>query len=205
MATTSSDELTEQELEAARKGQVELLGRVLETCREHLLVLARQELGPDLAGKLGPSDLVQETFLAAHRDIAAFRGKTVDELRAWLQAILRHRVANARRHYRASAKRNVEREVALKAEPPSAGVGGLANGATSPSGQAMRDERRAALAVALKDLPAHYRQVIEWHHRDRLTFDEIAALMEISSEAARKLWGRALLRLRDALGSEHEP
>ena len=52
-------------LVAARRGSREALGNALEACRRYLLAIASRELDPDLRGKGGASDLVQETFLEA--------------------------------------------------------------------------------------------------------------------------------------------
>jgi RNA polymerase sigma factor (sigma-70 family) len=69
----------------------------------------------------------------------------------------------------------------------------------------MRCEREEALRRALRTLPEHYQSVIEWHHQERLPFDAIAGRLGVSAEAARKVWGRALERLREALGPGHDP
>ena len=53
---------------------------------------------------------------------------------------------------------------------------------------------------ALLRLPEHYQEVVAWHQRERLTFEEIGRRRGISAEAARKLWMRALGRLRKELG-----
>ncbi len=68
-------------IEVARQGDPVALGRVLETFRDYLLLVANEELEPDLRAKLGGSDLVQETFLGAQRDLTSFRGKTETEWR----------------------------------------------------------------------------------------------------------------------------
>jgi DNA-directed RNA polymerase specialized sigma24 family protein len=56
----------------------------------------------------------------------------------------------------------------------------------------------------MEQLPEHYRQVVQWHHEERLTFEVIAGRLAISPEAARKVWGRALLRLRERIGPGHD-
>jgi RNA polymerase sigma-70 factor (ECF subfamily) len=52
-----------KEFLGARKGSREALGRLLETCRPYLLLVANNELDRDLQAKAGASDLVQETFI----------------------------------------------------------------------------------------------------------------------------------------------
>src|SRR5450755_4190289 len=61
-------------LTAARSGNGDSLGLVLEICRNYLLEIANAELGEDLQAKAGGSDLVQQTFLEAQRDFGQFRG-----------------------------------------------------------------------------------------------------------------------------------
>ncbi len=100
----------------------------IEAYRTYLLAIAANELGADLTAKLGASDLVQETFLAAHRDAATFRGKSPEEWRGWLRSILQNLAANARRHYRETAKRRVDREIRIDVADLE-----VADTATSPS------------------------------------------------------------------------
>jgi DNA-directed RNA polymerase specialized sigma24 family protein len=104
--------------EAAHHGSPEALGQVLEYCRPYLLAVANAQLERDLQAKAGASDLVQDTFIEAHRGFAAFRGRSEEELLGWLRQILLHNVADLRRQYRATEKRQVQREVSL--DTPSA-------------------------------------------------------------------------------------
>ena len=67
---------------AARQRSEEAQGQVLELCRPYLLHIANQELASDLQPKIGASDLVQETFLDAHRDFGRFHGTAEAEWRA---------------------------------------------------------------------------------------------------------------------------
>ncbi len=49
-------------------------GRLMEGLRQYLLMMANQVIGPELQAKLGPSDLVQETFLEAQQHLVRFPG-----------------------------------------------------------------------------------------------------------------------------------
>ena len=64
-------------LAAARAGSREALGRVLESCRGYLLLIAQQELDPALQARGGASDLVQQTFLEAQADLSGRQLKLV--------------------------------------------------------------------------------------------------------------------------------
>jgi RNA polymerase sigma-70 factor, ECF subfamily len=207
MATMGKDkpmvQATTGWIDAARQGDAAALGQALEAFREYLTLVASRGIGPGLASKAGASDLVQETFLAAQRGIAQFRGSTQAEWRAWLEAILTNQLANFRRSYMDTGKRRTE-----SALPPGefGGLDGILNESfTPPSRRLQNQERDAAIEVALSRLPEHYRQVIGWHHDDGLTFEVIGSRLGISADGARKLWGRALVCLKRELGPDHDP
>src|SRR5262245_11197703 len=183
------------QLEAARGGSREALGRILDGYRAYLLLIADQELDPKLQPKGGPSDLVQETFLEAQRDFGGFRGTTDGELRAWLRQLLLHNLANWARRFRATEKRRLDREVALPAGGSSAGVDVTARTPT-PSGWAIAGEQDLELQRALERLPDDYRQVLLWRYQEELSFEAIAEKMDRTAGAVRKLWLRAVERLR---------
>jgi RNA polymerase sigma-70 factor (ECF subfamily) len=194
--------------DAIGQGQAETLAGALQAFRGYLILIARRGLAPDLAAKVGASDLVQETFLAAGRDIAHLRGRSAAELRSWLVGILKHLLANTRRRYRGAQKRRVDLEVSCgrcERDADDDPVARVIASETSASGRARRHERENALREAMMYLPERYRQVIEWHHEERLTFETIAGRLGISPEAARKVWGRALMRLRETIGPSHDP
>ncbi len=79
--------------------------RMLDGCRQYLLMIANEVIGPELQAKLGASDLVQDTFVEAQRHLAGFRGSSKAELRAWLRKILECRLSNLRRSFLATEKR----------------------------------------------------------------------------------------------------
>src|SRR5439155_16480408 len=97
----------EQLLQLARSGSSAALGRLLELYRNYLALLARLQIGKRLQGKLDPSDLVQETFLEAHRDFAQFRGGSEAEFVNWLRQIMAMNLANLVRHYYGTQRRDV--------------------------------------------------------------------------------------------------
>jgi RNA polymerase sigma-70 factor (ECF subfamily) len=172
--------------------------QMLEARRQYLLMIANDVIGPELQAKLGPSDLVQDTFLEAQRHIDAFRGRTEAELRAWLRKILECRLANARRTYLATEKRAAVREVTLETLLASrdATAEFLASSSLSPSSHAVRKGWAQLPAEALARLPDNYRNVVTWRHQEQLAWDEIGQRLGCSADAARKVWSRAIHHLR---------
>ena len=189
--------------EFARGAGDSALGRRLEAHRDYLTVLARLQIGQRLQGKVDPTDVVQETFVHAIRDAAQFRGSSDKELAGWLRQILAARLADLVRRYCGTQGRDVRLE--------GGGGGaldhssqlldrGLVAPLTSPSQQAARHEQAAWLARALEQLPEDYREVLVLHHLEECAFPEVARRMGRSVEAVKKLWARALARLRRSVG-----
>lgn len=179
------------------------VGSLLETYRNYLRLLARIEIGRRLQGKVDASDLVQETFLEAHRKFHRFQGTDEPQFACWLRQILVAKVANLVRHYFGTQGRDarLEEELAAEVENSSRIMGHeLAASITSPSQQAVRREQAVLLADALDALPADYREAIILRHLEELTFPEVARRMERTQDSVEKLWLRALARLRQAMG-----
>lgn len=209
MSTDSSksvyadQERVEELINAARRGEKEQLGRLLQFYFNYLTVLASTQLDNRLRRRVNPSDLVQETLLAAHRDFAAFRGQTPQELVGWLRQILINVLHGAIARHVKAGKRDIRREVSI--DQVGAGVNlSAANLAallpspvSSPSGNAQAQERAADLADHLAMLRADYREVIVLRNLQGLTFDEIAIRMERSAGAVRMLWLRAIDRFKE--------
>src|SRR5262249_40065720 len=103
-------------LPAARAGDEAARGRLLEAYRDYLRLLARLDIDRRLRGKLDASDVVQETFLQAHRCFGQFQGATAAELAAWLRRVLASRLLDQARRYLGARQRDVRRERELAAD-----------------------------------------------------------------------------------------
>jgi RNA polymerase sigma-70 factor (ECF subfamily) len=191
-------------LAAARSGSPEALGQALDACRQYLLLIAQRQLGEDLRGKVGASDLVQETFVEAMRDFGRFHGRTEQELLAWLGRILQNNVANVGRHYRLTEKRELRRELGQDDLAPQRVLDDLPSPLASPSWMAAHLEETSEFERVLTLLPDDYRLVIRLRHQERLPFEEVGQRLGRTADAARKLWARAVERLHEVLGPDHE-
>jgi RNA polymerase sigma-70 factor (ECF subfamily) len=202
--STSSEHL----LRRAQAGEDDALGSLLEQYRGYLSLLARVQISRRLQGKVDAADLVQETFLEAHRSFARFQGTTEKELVSWLRQILAANLADLLRRYLVARRRDVrlERELTVDLDHSSQALGeGLVAGHSSPSQQAARREQAVLLAQALACLPEHYREVLILHHLEGLSFPEVGRRLGRSLDSVKNVWTRALARLRRSLGDLHEP
>src|SRR5580704_356719 len=97
-------------LDRALQGAEGVRGALLETYRNYLELLARIEIGRRLQTKVDADDLVQETFLEAHRNFGLFRGHEEAEFVSWLRAILATRIADLLRRFVGTQGRDIRRE-----------------------------------------------------------------------------------------------
>jgi RNA polymerase sigma-70 factor (ECF subfamily) len=174
--------------------------RSVEQFRTLLCQLARRKFPAGLRGKLDPSDIVQQTLLEAHARRAQFRGTTEGERAAWLQLMLLHNLADARRAF-GQARRDLARECPLR-EGPSSSAGTadwLAADQSSPSQQAARAEQAARLAEALIGLPEGQRQAVLLYYWHEASVADMAREMGRSPAAVAGLLKRGLKQLRKVL------
>jgi RNA polymerase sigma-70 factor (ECF subfamily) len=194
LARPSPDSL----IRLARAGDEAALGDLLALYRNYLKLLARLQIDRQLQRKLDASDVVQDLLLHAHRAFANFRGRTEEELLAWLRQILATCLARYARHYRGTKRRQVQLERDLEQElmDASQALDAKLIQHSTPSHSALRRERGVLLANALARLPEDYREAIVLRYLEDLSFPEIAERMHRSVDSVRKLWTRGLAQLR---------
>ena len=192
---------SEELLRSARAGDDLARGRLLELYRNYLRLMARSLSYGGLRARLDPSDLVQETFLKAHREFDRFAGATEPELVAWLRQILVRSMTDQARHHR-SQGRDLRRQESLQAALDRSSLAvqrALSSPLTSPSARLEKRERAVLLADALEKLPADYREVFILRSLEHVPVEEIAARMGRSTNAVYKLWYRAMTSLKREL------
>jgi RNA polymerase sigma-70 factor (ECF subfamily) len=165
------------------------------------LQVRRLQLDPRLQSRFDSSDLVHETLLKAHENLAGFRGTTEAELVRWLQEILANVARDEIRKHRAQ-KRDVALEQSLQAvvaESSARLENYLAAQQSSPSQQAERRERLLRLAAALDQLPPDQRDAVILHDLDRLSVDQVALHLGRTPRSVAGLLLRGHRKLRELL------
>ena len=201
---TPPDPTLDMLLVEARAGDQAALGRLFEFYRNYLRLLARSLIHRPLQVRMDASDVVQETFLKAHREFRQFVGSGERELVAWLRQILVRTLSNQVKHHLAQG-RDQRRQESLDVLLDRSSVAiqeQLADSVASPSAHAAGREQAVLLADALSRLPADYREVFILRNLEQVPVDEIAARMDRSPNAVRKLWRRAMVALKQALEAQ---
>jgi RNA polymerase sigma-70 factor (ECF subfamily) len=189
-------------LTQAKEGSEVARGDLLERYRTYLELLARVELGRRLQTKVDAGDVVQETFLEAHRNFGRFRGASEPEFVGWLREILAGRICNLLRHYLGTQGRDLRREQGwdINLDQSSRAIDrGFFALQSTPSQHVSQREQGVLLADALSRLPPDYREVVVLRHFEELTFPEVAERMGRSVDSVQKLWVRALANLKQTM------
>lgn len=201
---------TAQLVVAYKKGNNEAFGRLLAQYQGYLLMLAHRYLSERLRRRVDPSDIVQQTFFEAQRDLNAFRGNTPAEFAGWLRGMLKNNIATAVTRHITTQKRSLKREVNMAPRPGGDSVSGawiqqLPGSTTSPSGVAIREEAVIALFTALHQLPETQAEAIRLRYMEGLPLADIVERMGKSDTAVAGLLKRGLQKLRATMDTKSCP
>jgi len=130
-------------------------------------------------------DIVQETFVAAWRQIGTFRGES--GLRTWLFTICARKVVDSHRVKRATP---IDDRLI---EPV------RADARASPFAVASNNAFMEAMELALAELPPRQRAVWMLREVEELTFPQIGTILNLNADAARGQHHRARVTLQQRL------
>jgi RNA polymerase sigma-70 factor, ECF subfamily len=134
-------------------------------------------------------DLVQEVFLAAWENLAAFRGAS--SLRSWLLGIARHKIED---HYRKLLRAAQPLDTELVEELPAVDAD------TEAIADLERMEQRAR--QVLEELPEHYGAALKWRYWEKSTARQMADATGRSEKGIERLLARARDQFRKRWADE---
>lgn len=185
MQTTSDEQI----VEIALRGDADAFGEIVRRWERRIYALAFGMLGREEDAR----DATQETFIAAFRNLRGFRGEA--KVSSWLHRIAVNQCITRQRRAR------VRSETALEDETErDAGAFTIA-ASESPASQAESRERTEVVRRAVAALPPELRQVIVMKEFEEMTFQEIAATLELPLSTVKSRLYTALKQLRMRLES----
>jgi RNA polymerase sigma-70 factor (ECF subfamily) len=193
---------TQDLLEQIARGDRRALDQLLERYRPDLHAFVEARLDPKLRARVDASDVVQEAQLEVVRRMDDFLKRRPMPFHLWVRKTTYERLLNLRRDHRKRARRSVDREVALPDRSSLLLARPLLGGGPSPSQQLAAREFADRVGLAVAELAEADREILLMRHAEELPYEEIACLLEVEPAAARKRYGRALIRLQKIL-SDH--
>lgn len=168
-------------------------------------------MDPRLNARIDPSDVIQEALAEATRKLPDYLAKRPCAFYPWLRQIAwKHLVQLHRRHVvaqRRSVGREARQDLRLSDESTVRLAQQLAASGTSIPGRLVREELRQRMRLAMEQLRPRDREAVVLLSLEQLSLDEAAAVLDISPEAARSRYRRAIEQLHKLLsdGSEELP
>jgi len=101
-----------------------------------------------------------------------------------------------------AGRRDMGRDLPLREDAPPSPAARIILAGSTPSKQFAAHERAIRLNAWLEQLPAADREILRLRAIEGLTYEEASSQLAIEPAAARKRYGRALLRLRTLLLAE---
>jgi RNA polymerase sigma-70 factor (ECF subfamily) len=191
-------------IEAVQRGGQAALAEVFMGHRERLRRMVQLRMDRRVVGRVDASDVLQETFLDASRQLANYLADPPMSLFLWLRFLTGQRLMAIHRKHLGAQKRDARQEVTLHrpAMPDADSMSlscGLLGQMTSPSMAAVRLELQVCLQQTVDGLEPLDREILALRHYEELTNQEAAEELGITTAAASKRYIRALERLRREL------
>ena len=196
MTLSTDSSSTNELLQRVVRGDQAAVDRLMQQHRQYLRRLVEVRMEAALCQRLDPSDVVQETLLAASQRIEDFLQRRPCSFRVWLRSTALERLVDARRRHQAQ-KRNLQRDLAIT-DASSMALAQYILG-PRPSEQMARREQMERVRTAMAQLAKSDCEILTMRHAEELTNAEVADVLHIDPKTASKRYGRALRRLSDEL------
>jgi RNA polymerase sigma-70 factor, ECF subfamily len=197
---SENDEL----LRLASAGDPESWEALVGQSRARLRRMVAFRLDHRLQGRVDPSDVLQDAYLEAWKDLGAFLSKPSMPFFLWLRSVAGSKLRELHRHHLGVQMRDPRREVSIYGGPcPETNTTALAaellGNLTRASEEAVRVEIKIQLQDALDSMDPLDREVLALRHFEQLSPVETAQVLGIKEKAAGMRYMRALRRLKEIL------
>jgi RNA polymerase sigma-70 factor (ECF subfamily) len=202
----SADPSTDRLLNRAAAGDEAAVNALLARHRNRLRQMVSVRMDHRLAGRVDPSDVVQEAMAEASKRLPEYLKRRPIPFYPWLRQLAWNRLVDLYRFHVEGAKRAVDREAGFAAALSDESVAALgerlaANG-TTPSRNVLRKELRERVRAALAQLAEHHREVLVMRHLEQLSIKEIAAIAGITEGTVKSRLVRGMEQLHHLLGDQ---
>lgn len=193
-------------IEPLRQGGQTALAETFMCHRERLRRMVDLRMDRRVAGRVDPSDVLQEAYLDASRQLDQYLVNPPMSPFVWLRFLTGQRLMAIHRQHLGAQKRDARREMGIHRGPmPEADSLSLSCGllaqVTSPSMAVIRLEMQVRLQEAVEGLDPLDREILALRHYEELTNQEAAEELSITPAAASKRYIRALERLKATLAT----
>jgi RNA polymerase sigma-70 factor (ECF subfamily) len=175
----------EQIIGRVRGGETRMFGELVQRYQDQVFGMARRFVG----GRGDAEDVAQEVFLRAYRGLDGFKGDA--KFSTWLYRITFNLCADWLRRNRRADRRAVTIDKAAE----------VADGRVNLEEGILESERRDKVRRALNGLDERYRSVVMLLYYQKMSYDQIASILELPTKTVETRLYRARKLLRKDLES----
>jgi RNA polymerase sigma-70 factor (ECF subfamily) len=192
-------------LERARGGDRDAVDELLTRHRDLVRRFIELRLDDGLRRRLDASDVLQEAQLEIARRLTDYLERQPMPYHLWVRKTAYQNLLRLRRQHYGAECRDAGREQGLPESSSFLLARKLQGDSGDDPARAILDKELAErVRDALSELGETDQEVLLLRFFDGLSTIEVAQVLELEPAAARKRYGRALLRLRQALRGEEE-
>ncbi|MBL8853454.1 MAG: sigma-70 family RNA polymerase sigma factor [Planctomycetaceae bacterium] len=178
---SNDDESLLQEPLASASGDFDFLVQFVQTA-----------MPSSLQRYLGSSDIVQSVICRVHKSRDEFRGHSIEQFRAWVLRIARHRIIDGLRRFRLQTSKSTSpgcfQDQFCEIDSSASPLEGLVS-----------HERAEKLLDALEALPSDIQRIVILRYSKEHTFYQIAAELRIPVTTCRRRWEQGCKLLGERL------
>jgi RNA polymerase sigma-70 factor (ECF subfamily) len=186
-------------LDRIADGDGQAMEELLARYQPDLLSFVECHLDPRLRARFSESDVVQEAQMEVVRRIDDFLRRRPMPFHLWARKTAYQRLLNLKRDHRQRARRSIHREVPQADRSAMQMVRSILCPGPTPSARLAAHEAAEQIGRAVAQLTERDRDILLMRQVEDLPYEEIAALLDVEPAAARKRYGRALIRLQAIL------
>jgi RNA polymerase sigma-70 factor (ECF subfamily) len=175
----------EQIIGRVRGGEIRMFGELVQRYQDPVFGMALRFVG----GRGDAEDIAQEAFLRVYRGLDAFKGEA--KFSTWVYRITFNLCADWLRRNRRAGRRAATIEEAAD----------VADGRVNLEEEILESERKDLVRSALDGLDERYRSVIVLLYYQRMSYEQIAAVLDLPVNTVETRLYRARKLLRESLES----
>ena len=182
--------VTEGLLAEAKDGNQTAYEALFRRVENRLIYYIRARLGHELLSKMEVADIVQETYLEAHKDFQSFQLWGEGAFCRWLYGVAENCIRRASGRAKA-AKRTAPKAVIGGSE----GLREVPAERRGPVSEAQQDEQNEALVEALSKLSESSREILMLKYFQELSLEDMAQQLGKAKSTMQSRLARATLEL----------
>lgn len=193
---------TRKLLDRVRSSERDALDEILRRERSGLRAFVNRFLDPRLRSRVDPSDVVQDTQLEIMRRMDDYLDRRPMPFHLWTRKQAFERMSRLRRDHVTRRRRSVNREVAWPDRSSLVIAGPLVRPGSTPGSRAEARELARRVGQVVAQMADADREILLLRHGEDLPYAEIGCLLDIDASAARKRYGRAMIRLQRLMSEQ---